>query len=98
MTLSITLVRRDAVTGELESQLLDPPEGIAGFESTRRDLWAAPIVVSLGARYLPRLADGDLWIEGADREGLRAECELLLANLPAICSAPATPRTSSRSG
>ena len=88
MTLSITLVHLDAATGALGTrELLHPPEGLAGFKSSRRDLWGAPIVVALGARYLPRLRDGDLWVESADREGFRAECELLLARLPAICAA-----------
>ena len=87
MTLSITLVHLDPTGAPGRQEQLEAPEGLAGFESSRRDLWGAPIVVALGARYLPRLRDGDLWVEGADREGFRAECELLLASLPAICAA-----------
>lgn len=66
-----------------------PTDGsdLAGTEVTRTGLWGSPVVRSLGAIFLPRLADGDLWVSDDEVEAFIAECDLLLANLATIASA-----------
>lgn len=61
-------------------RLLDDPEDggdMAGFESSRTKLWGSEPARALGARFLPRLADDDLYVQPEDVEEFLAECELL---------------------
>ncbi|MFJ4777429.1 hypothetical protein [Streptomyces sp. NPDC088762] len=59
--------------------LEDPPNGedLAGGERWRTVVWGSQSARLLGARFLPRLADGDLYVEAADVAGFLEECMLL---------------------
>jgi hypothetical protein len=65
----------------------------AGGEGTRTSLWAVPVVRSLGATYLPRLAVENLFIPYEETGAFLSECGTLLANLPAIATAAAVQPT-----
>jgi hypothetical protein len=68
----------------------DLPEGTntsAGGEATRTRLWSAPVVRSLGATYLPQLADNDLFVPPEETSAFLRECAMLLAHLPTITAA-----------
>ncbi|MFI5756037.1 hypothetical protein [Streptomyces sp. NPDC051569] len=56
-----------------------PPEAsdLAGFEEWRTSMWGSERVRSLGARFLPRLADGNLLVEPDEVPEFLAECALL---------------------
>ncbi|XVQ09869.1 hypothetical protein ACQP1W_46375 [Spirillospora sp. CA-255316] len=72
-----------------EMSLLDadePGSDLAGFESTRGDLWGSEIVRSLGTRFLPTLDGGDLYVMPEDVDEFLAECELVRANVAAIAA------------
>ena len=72
------------------TRILAVPEGVsdlAGFERTRSELWGLAAVRSLGAAFLPQLADSDLWVGIDEVEAFAAECAVLLANLPVIAAA-----------
>ncbi len=50
----------------LTEELIEPGKELAGFESWRTKVYGASIVKILGAKFLPQLADGDLWVENPD--------------------------------
>ncbi|WP_406494320.1 hypothetical protein OG936_11330 [Streptomyces sp. NBC_00846] len=65
------------------SRLLDDPEDgsdMAGTEVCRTTLWGSDAARALGARFLPELATGDLYVEPEDVDDFLAECELLHRN------------------
>ncbi|MFG1889795.1 hypothetical protein ACGFIR_18245 [Micromonospora sp. NPDC049051] len=68
-----------------------PADGsdLAGFESWRTEVWGSPAVNSLGARYFPTLATGDLVVAPDEVPDFLDECELIRANLHAIAPADA---------
>jgi hypothetical protein len=81
MSLLVHTFRYDAAGGH---DFLDDPENgadLAGFESTRTRLWGGEGVVALGARFFPRLARGDLYVEREDVADFLAECEVLRPHL-----------------
>ncbi|WP_031515888.1 hypothetical protein [Streptomyces sp. NRRL F-5123] len=81
MSLSVHTFRYDADGGH---DFLDDPENgaeLAGFESTRKRLWGGEDAVALGARFLPRLARGDLYVERDDVADFLAECAALRPHL-----------------
>lgn len=45
------------------------------------------LLSSLGAEFLPQLADGDLWVSEDEVESFAVECALLLANCAVIAVA-----------
>lgn len=64
--------------------LFDPPtdaDGEAGYDSWRDTVWGSRQACALGAELLPKLADGDLYVEPGEVEELLRECALLRANL-----------------
>lgn len=70
-----------------EMCLLDVPDGcsdMAGFESWRQTVWGSETVRSLGARFFPELADGDLTITPDQVSDFLAECGLIRRNLEAV--------------
>ncbi|MFI0357931.1 hypothetical protein [Actinomadura sp. 9N407] len=73
-----------------ERVLLDSPADgshLAGHERMRTMLWGSEAVRELGARYLPVLADGDLWVDPGDVPSFLSECELIRTNIPALAAA-----------
>ncbi|MFD9484090.1 hypothetical protein ACFWBX_08805 [Streptomyces sp. NPDC059991] len=66
---------------------LDVPDGVsdtAGFERWRTSVWGSPMVRSLGARFLPRLAEDDLYVEPDEVVAFLDECALLVSHVPPI--------------
>ena len=78
MSLSVTTYSRDQET----DQIIDDPypengEDLAGPESWRLTVWGAQSK-GYGATVLPRLANEDLYIEGAELFRFLDECHVLL--------------------
>ncbi|MER5428794.1 hypothetical protein [Streptomyces sp. NPDC002588] len=76
-------------------QVLDVPEGCndsAGFEVWRETVWGSEAVRSLGARFLPVLAESDLYVEADEVADLLDEVALLRANLELIAATTRRPR------
>ncbi|MER5937347.1 hypothetical protein ABT121_08520 [Streptomyces sp. NPDC001928] len=70
-------------------RVLDVPEGCddsAGFEVWRETVWGSVAVRSLGARFLPVLAEDDLYVEAHEVRAFRDEVALLRANLELIAT------------
>jgi hypothetical protein len=63
--------------------LEDPDYGdtLAGFESTRTNLWGSDAMRALGARFFPRLDGADLYVEREDMDDFLAECEAIRPHL-----------------
>ncbi|WP_318206510.1 MULTISPECIES: hypothetical protein [unclassified Streptomyces] len=79
-----------------ERQVQDVPEGCndaAGFESWRTRVWGSPVVRSLGARFFPVLAEGDLFVEPENVPAFQSECRLLRENLETIVAGTEPVRT-----
>ena len=67
-----------------ERDLFDPPndaDGQAGYDSWRDTVWGSHRARALGAEHLPRLAEGDLYVESDEVGELLQECALLRDNL-----------------
>lgn len=85
MTLSVTVHRRDPITGALiDEPMNEPGATLAGFEVWRTSVYGSPAVQRRGARYLPTLAQTDLLIEGNDLAEFIAECTTLLGDVDAL--------------
>jgi len=59
----------------------------AGFESYRLRLWSGPPLVARGARFLPRLARGDLFVFPEQLPEFAEECRSLRDDADAIAIA-----------
>ncbi|MEY9994606.1 hypothetical protein ABIE67_006638 [Streptomyces sp. V4I8] len=76
-------------------QILDVPDDVyhsGGFESWRRTVWGSEFVRSLGARFLPVLAERDLEVEAEQVPEFLSEVALLRAHLDAIAHGTEHPR------
>src|SRR5687767_8852378 len=77
-------------------QVLDVPEGcsdLAGFERWRTSVWGSEAVRSLGARFLPVLADADLRVEADQVPAFLRECAVLRQNIEAVVAGTDPVRT-----
>ncbi|MCM2388345.1 hypothetical protein [Streptomyces albipurpureus] len=86
MSLSVDVF---VVGADGERQVQDVPDGCsdcAGFESWRTRVWGAEVVRSLGAVFLPILAEGDLQVEPGQVPAFLRECLLLRENLERIAA------------
>ncbi|MEV0132936.1 hypothetical protein AB0H83_31300 [Dactylosporangium sp. NPDC050688] len=80
LVVSVWLVDPDDL---MKVRTLPPSDGedsYGGGEDTRTTLWNSPAVVRRGARFLPWLADHNLYIEPKDVPAFGEECERLLAD------------------
>jgi hypothetical protein len=59
---------------------------LAGFESWRDDVWGSAAVRALGARFFPRLASGDLYVEPARVPDFQSECVLVREHLDTVAA------------
>jgi hypothetical protein len=57
---------------------------MAGFESWRREVWGSAVVHSLGARFFPELAVGDLTVAPDQVSDFLVECALIRSHLEAV--------------
>ncbi len=85
MTLVISAYWLDPETGAFE-EFTDWEAGhhMAGVERSRWDLWGSEAVRRRGARFLPHLADSDLWVAPEDLERFMVEVRGLLADLDVL--------------
>ena len=70
-----------------QRDLFDPPtdaDGEAGYDSWRDTVWGSRQARTLGAELLPKLADGDLYVEPGEVEAFLRECVLLRDNLETL--------------
>lgn len=56
----------------------------AGFESYRTNLWGSQSLIRRGARYFPKLKDGDLFVYPEELDLLANECQMIYADSVAI--------------
>jgi hypothetical protein len=76
-------------------RILDVPDDVyqsGGFESWRRTVWGSDLVRSLGARFLPVLADDNLEVEADQVPEFLREVALLRTHLDAIAEGTERPR------
>lgn len=59
----------------------------AGFENWRTRVWGSAQVRALGAKYFPRLAGSDLYVDAGDVAAFLRECALLREHLDVIAAA-----------
>lgn len=84
MTMSISIVPLDP-TGSLGMpQLVEGPEGLAGIEAMRNEVWGSDVVAMIGSEFLCRLAQEDLLVVYIDLPRFVQECERLLGVLERI--------------
>ncbi|MFG2462409.1 hypothetical protein ACGFWE_35845 [Streptomyces sp. NPDC048523] len=77
-------------------RILDVPPDVyqsGGFESWRTTVWGSEFVRSLGARFLPVLAEGDLYVEAEDVPAFQREVALLRSRLDEFAHGTRRPRT-----
>ncbi|MDH6548429.1 hypothetical protein M2160_002542 [Streptomyces sp. SAI-117] len=77
-------------------RILDVPEGVyqsGGFESWRTTVWGSEFVRALGARFLPVLAEDDLYVEAEDVPAFRREVALVRSRLDEVAHGTQRPRT-----
>lgn len=85
MSLVISTFWRDPITGDAqESTDWDHGHYTAGVERARWDLWGSDALRRRGARFLPQLAESDLWVEPEDLDAFVAEVRALLADVDAL--------------
>ncbi len=84
MSLVVFAYLRDAETGEsrpVQEKPARPHTDLAGIDSTRHALWGSDLMRALGCELLPRLAEGDLRVEGRELDALEGELRLVLREL-----------------
>ena len=77
-------------------RILDVPDDVyrsGGFESWRTTVWGSEFVRSLGARFLPVLADDDLYVEAGEVPEFRREVALLRSRLDELAHRTERPGT-----
>ncbi|MFF5363961.1 hypothetical protein ACFY4I_32015 [Streptomyces scabiei] len=77
-------------------RILDVPDDVyrsGGFESWRTTVWGSEFVRSLGARFLPVPAQGDLSVEAEDVPEFQREVALLRSRLDEVAHGTRRPRT-----
>jgi hypothetical protein len=85
MTLVVSAYWHDLETGAYEEfTRWEAGHHMAGVERARWDLWESEAVRRRGARFLPQLADSDLWVAPGDLEAFTAEVHDLLADLDSL--------------
>ena len=58
--------------------LSDNGEELAGFENWRSTVWGSEETINLGAKFLPRLKETDLYLEKEDLIEFIKECQMLI--------------------
>ncbi len=85
MTLIVSANWLDPATGKGES-FTDWEEGhqMAGVERARQTLWGSEAVRRRGAKFLPQLAESNLWVAAEDLDAFESEVRTLLADLDGL--------------
>jgi len=75
----------DKVSGKRVYLPFEFGKDVNDFETHDRNLWAAPVLRTLGLTQLATLADGRaIWAEGDDLDRLKAEAERLVGALDEV--------------
>jgi hypothetical protein len=87
MTLTVFSFWNDPEMGTRQS-FMDSAKGrsMAGVEQARWDLWGSEAVRRRGATFLPRLAQGDLWVENEELDAFEKEVATLMTGLAGLHS------------
>jgi hypothetical protein len=82
MSLVVSAFWHDPATGEMK-EFTDWDDGhhMAGVERARWKLWGSEAVKQRGAKFLPQLAESDLWVAPEELEAFMAEVRGLLADV-----------------
>jgi hypothetical protein len=82
MSLVVSAYWRDSETGA-ELEFTDWTDGhyMAGPENARTNLWGSDAVKQRWARFLPQLADSNLWVAPQDLDAFVKEVSSLLADV-----------------
>ncbi|MFT3880232.1 MAG: hypothetical protein QM703_11295 [Gemmatales bacterium] len=82
MSLVVSAFWNDLATGELR-EFTDWDDGhhMAGVERARTDLWGSESVRRRGAKFLPKLAESNLWVSPDELPEFIAEVRALLAEV-----------------
>jgi hypothetical protein len=85
MSLIVSAFWRDPTTGEFV-EFIDWEHGhqLAGLERARWELWGSEAVRRRGAKFLPQLADSDLWVAPEELDGFVSEVRDLLADIDGL--------------
>jgi hypothetical protein len=85
MSLIVSAFWRDPATGETQ-EFTDWSGGhhMAGVERARWELWGSEAVRRRGAKFLPQLAESDLWVAAEELEAFVSEVQGLLADLDGL--------------
>jgi hypothetical protein len=85
MSLVVSAFWCDSATGQTQ-EFTDWDDGhhMAGVERARWDLWGSEAVKQRGARFLPQLANSDLWVAPEELEAFVAEVRGLLADVDGL--------------
>ena len=85
MSLVVSAYWRDPATGATE-EFTDWEDGhhMAGVERARWDLWGSEAVRRRGAKFLPQLAESDLWVAPEELDAFVAEVRALLADVDGL--------------
>jgi hypothetical protein len=85
MSLVVSAYWRDPATGETE-EFTDWEQGhhMAGVERARWELWGSEAIRKRGAKFLPQLADSNLWVTPEELDAFVAEVQWLLADVDGL--------------
>jgi hypothetical protein len=85
MSLIVSAFWTDPTTGETH-EFTDWENGhhMAGVERARWDLWGSEAVRRRGAKYLPQLADSNMWVGPDELPSFVAEVRMLLADVEGL--------------
>jgi hypothetical protein len=85
MSLVVSAYWRDPSTGEIE-EFTDWEQGhhMAGVERARWKLWGSEAVRRRGTKFLPQLAESDLWVAPEELDEFVAEVRILLADVDGL--------------
>ena len=79
MSLIVSVYEIDRQSGTRLADInLPPGEELGGFESWRETVWGSNKTIDLGAIFLPRLKETDLYIEGEDLAESVRECQMFI--------------------
>ncbi len=85
MTLVVSAYWMDPNSGEeIDYTDWDHVHHMAGPESARQELWGSASIKSLGAKYLPCLSEGDLWVPNEVLDEFEREVRVLSDNVERI--------------
>ncbi len=93
MSLMVNAYLRDKNSGQILKSFFPEEAGayMAGLENYRTDVWGTDAARKRGAKFLPTLAENDLYIDNEELDAFEAECYELLNDLTAftieICGA-----------